>query len=129
MQKIRGAALIALSAACMFLLASCSQSTPPGITEGRARANVAALVGLISLVIGALALIRSGWQAGVRQIGGILAVVIGLTGMVLSVLHLRSSTGGIGTGSGRAGAIVALVLGLIGLILGGLALARSRRTD
>jgi len=39
--------------------------------------------------------------------------------MVLSVVHLRSSTGGFGTGSGRAGAIVALVLGLIGMNLGG----------
>ena len=39
-----------------------------------------------------------------------------------------SSTGGFGTGGGRAGAIVTLVLGLIGMNLGGLALARSRRS-
>jgi hypothetical protein len=48
--------------------------------------------------------------------------------MVLSVVHLGSSTGGFGTGSGRAGAFVALVLGLIGMNLGGLALARSHRS-
>ena len=57
-----------------------------------------------------------------------MALVLGLIGMVLSVVHLGSSTGGFGTGSGRAGAIVALVLGLIGMNLGGLALARSRRS-
>jgi hypothetical protein len=44
------------------------------------------------------------------------------------VLHLAGSTGGFGTGNGRAGAIVALVVGLIGMNLGGLGLARSRRT-
>jgi catechol 2,3-dioxygenase-like lactoylglutathione lyase family enzyme len=67
-----------------------------GITNGRARALVAAVVGLI--------------------------------GMILSVAHLGSSTGGFGSGSGRAGAIVALVLGLIGMNLGGMALSRSRRS-
>jgi hypothetical protein len=54
--------------------------------------------------------------------------VLGLIGMVLSLAHLSASTGGFGTGGGRAGAIVALVLGLIGISLGGLALARSRRS-
>ena len=57
----------------------------------------------------------------------IVALVLGLIGVVLSVGHLGSSTGGFGTGGGRAGAIIALVLGLIGMNLGGLALARSRR--
>jgi hypothetical protein len=65
---------------------------------------------------------------GNGRAGAIVALVLGLIGMVLSVVHLGSSTGGFGTGSGRAGAIVALVLGLIGMNLGGLALARSRRS-
>jgi hypothetical protein len=56
------------------------------------------------------------------------ALALGLIGMVLSVAHLGSSTGGFGSGGGRAGAIVALVLGQIGMNLGGLALARSRRS-
>lgn len=51
--------------------------------------------------------------------------MLGLIGMVLSVVHLAGSTG-FGTGGGRAGAIVALVLAVIGIGLGGLALARSR---
>jgi hypothetical protein len=101
-----------------------------GITNGRARALVAALVGLISLVTGGLALARSAGRIGNGngRTVAIVALVLGLLGMVLSVVHLGTSTGGFGTGSGRAGAIVALVLGLIGLNLGGLALARSRRS-
>jgi hypothetical protein len=101
-----------------------------GITNGRARAIVAAVVGLISLVIGGLALARSAGLigAGNGRAGAIVALALGLIGMVLSVTHLGSSTGGFGSGSGRAGAIVALALGLIGMNLGGLALARSRRS-
>ena len=103
---------------------------PIGITPGRARALVAAVVGLLSLVVGGLALARSAGRIGTGsgRAGAIVALVLGLIGMVLSVVHLGSSTGGFGTGSGRAGAIVALVLGLIGMNLGGLALARSRRS-
>jgi len=101
-----------------------------GITNGRARALVAAVVGLISLVVGGLALARSAGRigAGSGRAGAVVALVLGLIGMVLSVAHLGSSTGGFGAGSGRAGAIVALVLGLIGMNLSGLALARSRRS-
>lgn len=99
------------------------------LTAGRARALVAAVVGLISLIIGGLALARSAGRIGTGngRTAGILALILGLIGMALSVVHLGTSTGGFGTGGGRAGAIVALVLGLIGVNLGGLALARSRR--
>ena len=99
------------------------------LTAGRARALVGAVLGLISLVIGGLALARVGRGIGTGsgRAGAIMALVLGLIGIVLSVVHLGSSTG-FGTGGGRAGAIVALVLGLIGMILGGLALARSRRS-
>lgn len=101
-----------------------------GITSGRARSLVAAMVGLISLVVGVLAMARSSGRIGTGngRGGAIVALVMGLIGMVLSVVHLGISTGGFGTGSGRAGAIVALMLGLIGMNLGGLALARSRRS-
>jgi Family of unknown function (DUF6223) len=100
------------------------------ITTGRAKALVAAVVGLISLIIGGLALARSAGRIGTgnARAGAIAALVVGLIGMVLSVVHLGTSTGGFGSGSGRAGAIVGLVLGLIGMNLGGLALARSRRS-
>lgn len=100
------------------------------LTAGRTRAMVAAVVGLISLIIGGLALARSAGRIGTGngRAGAIVALGLGLVGIVLSVVHLGSSTGGFGTGGGRAGAIVALVLGLIGMNLGGLALARSRRS-
>lgn len=55
------------------------------------------------------------------------ALVLGLIGVILSVVHLGGSTG-FGTGGGRAGAIVGLVLALIVTSLGGLAFARSRRS-
>ena len=108
-------------------------ATHPGfaadLTGGRTRALVVAAVGLISLVIGGLALARSAGRIGTGngRAGGIVALILGLIGIVLSVVHLGTSTG-FGTGGGRAGAIVALVLGLIGVTLGGLALARSRRS-
>ena len=100
------------------------------LTGGRARALVAAGVGLISLIIGGLAMARSAGRSGTGngRTGGFVALILGLIGMFLSVVHLGTSTGGFGTGGGRAGAIVALVLGLIGVNLGGLTLARSRRS-
>ena len=100
------------------------------ITPGRRRASAAALVGLISVVIGGLALARAAGRIGTGngRAGAIVALPMGLIGAVLSVLHLANSTAGFGTGGGRAGAIVGLVLGLIGMNLGGLALARARHT-
>jgi len=122
--------LIAACAACVVSAAGCSPSPQVGMTSGRAQALVAAVVGLISLVIGGLALARSAGRIGTGngRVGAIVALVLGLIGIVLSVVHLGNSTGGFGTGGGRTGAIVALVLGLIGMNLGGLALARSRRS-
>jgi len=101
-----------------------------GPGSGRAGASLAAVVGLIGVVIGGLALARSVGRIGTGngRNGAIVALVLGLIGMVLAGLHLATNTGDIGTGHGRAGAIVALVLGPIGIVLGGLALARSRRT-
>jgi hypothetical protein len=101
-----------------------------GFGPGRAVASLAAVVGLIGVVIGWLALARSASRVGTGngRNRAIVALVLGLIGMVIAGLHLATSTGGIGTGHGRGGAIVAVVLGPIGMVLGGLALARSRRT-
>lgn len=101
---------------------------PGAMTSGRARALIGVAAGLISVIIGGLALSRSKSRLGAGRTGAFIALVLGLAGMVLSVIHLATSTGGFGTGSGRAGAIVALILSLIGMSLGGLALARSRRS-
>lgn len=97
-----------------------------GMTSGRAAALLPVAVGLISVVIGGLAL-RSAWRIGSGKRGAILTLIVGSVGMLLSILHLVRSSGGIGTGSGKLGAIVALVLGAIGAALGWMALARSRR--
>jgi hypothetical protein len=53
------------------------------------------------------------------RLGAVAAGLVGLTGVVIGGLALRSA-GRIGTGNGRLGAIVALVAGLIGTALGGL---------
>ncbi len=99
------------------------------MSSGRLGAIVAALVGLTGVVIGGLALARSGRiGTGTGGRGAIVALVAGLIGMALGGLVVATSDGGIGTGNGLGGAIVALVVGLIGMVLGGLALARSRRT-
>jgi hypothetical protein len=101
-----------------------------GITNGRARAIVAAVVGLISLVVGGLALARSAGRIGTGngRMGAIVALVAGLIAVVNGGLVLATADGGPGTGNGVVGAIVALVLGVIGMVLGRQALARSRRS-
>jgi FtsH-binding integral membrane protein len=97
-----------------------------GTTSGRLAALAAGVVGLISVVIGWLA--RSARRNGSKRLMSIVALAVGLTGVILSALHLvRSAGNAFGTGSGRLGAIVALIIGLTGMVLGGLALARSRK--
>jgi hypothetical protein len=96
-----------------------------GIGSGRLLPTVAAVVGLIGVVLGGLALARHR-RAGNERAGAIVAAVLGLISLVIGGLHAANSAGGFGTGNGLAGAIVAVVLGLVGMVLGGLALARSR---
>jgi hypothetical protein len=99
------------------------------IGSGRTVPTVAAVLGLIGVVIGALARARSTGRIGVGngRAGSIVALVLGLISVVVGGLHAANSAGGLGTGNGLAGAILALALGLIGMVLGGLVLARSRR--
>jgi hypothetical protein len=92
---------------------------------GRSVPSVAAVLGLISVVIGGLALSRSARRIG--RTGPVVTLVLGLISAIVGGLHTANSAGGLGTGNGLAGAVVALALGLIGLVLGGLAAAPSRR--
>ena len=101
---------------------------PYTLTTGRLVGSVAALVALAGVVIGGLALARSGRRIGNGKRGAIVALVAGLTGMVIGGLVVAAADGGPGTGYGIVGGFVALVVGLIATILGWLALARSRRT-
>jgi hypothetical protein len=97
-----------------------------GITSGRLTSIIAGLLGLTSIITGGLAL-RSSAGAGFKKRVGTWSMIIGSLSTVLSLIHLATTTGGFGTGSGKAGAIVAIVLGVIGVTLGSMALSRSRR--
>ena len=99
------------------------------LTPERVAATVAAVVGLLSAVIGGLALARSAGRMGTGngRRGAIVALVMGPTGLVIGGLVVATADGGLGTGNGLGGGVVAMMVGLIGMALGGLALARSRR--
>jgi hypothetical protein len=137
---VAGAALFGLFAlaapAVAHVSVQPSAASVYAMSAGRLGASAAAVLGLIGVVIGGLALARpagrfgtgSGTGSGSGRLGAIVALAAGLIGMALGGLVVATSTGGIGTGNGLGGAIVALVVGLIALVIGGLALARSRRT-
>ncbi|WP_326770925.1 DUF6223 family protein (plasmid) [Streptomyces sp. NBC_01591] len=100
-----------------------------GLTPERAWATTAALLALVGVVLGGMALARSAGHIG-NGIGGrgaIAALGAGLIAVVNGGLVVVTADGGLGTGNGIAGGYVALVLGLIAVVLGGLARTRSRR--
>ena len=97
------------------------------LTPGRLVGTVAALVALAGVVIGGLALARSG-RIGNGKRSAIVALVAGLTGIAVGGLVVAMAKGGPGTGYGIVGGYAALAVGLIATILGWRALARSRRT-
>ncbi|MGW0394636.1 DUF6223 family protein [Streptomyces sp. NPDC003042] len=99
------------------------------VSAGRIGASSAAVLGLIGMVIGGLALARPAGRFGVEsgRLGATVALAAGLIAMALGGLVVATSDGGLGTGNGLGGAFVALVVGVISTVLGGLALARSRR--
>ncbi|MGE3286175.1 MAG: DUF6223 family protein [Pseudonocardia sp.] len=94
------------------------------VGTGRTVPSVAALLGLTSVVLGVLALARPAR----RRAGAVVALVLGLVGLVVGGVHAANAAGGLGTGNGLAGAVVAVVLGLVGACLGGLATRRCRPT-
>ena len=111
-----------IAAVCLLWVTPASAAGGIGIGSGRLMPSVAALVGLMGVVLGGVALGRSAGRIGIA------AGVAGLISVIVGGLHAANSAGGIGTGNGLAGAIVAMVVGLISMVLGGLALARARRT-
>ena len=92
---------------------------------GRTIPSVAALVGLVSVIAGGIALLRP----ATGRIGAPVSLLLGVISAGVGGFHAAYAAGGVGTGNGLAGAIVAVVLGLIGIVLGALAFARSRRTE
>ncbi|MET8909030.1 DUF6223 family protein [Micromonospora sp. NPDC004551] len=105
---------------------------PTTMTTGRLLGSVAALVALAGVVVGGLALARSAGRIGNGngngRRGALVALVAGLTGMVLGGVVVAAAEGGPGTGYGIVGGFLALAIGLVATVLGWLALGRSRRT-
>ncbi len=132
--------LTALAAAALFaglvhaVLVTAHVSEPAattvyGLTPRRLWTTTVALLAVVGVIIGGLALRRSAgridtgsgrWRATVALVAGLIAVING-------GLNMAIAQGGPGTGSGILGGAVALLLGLIAMVLGGLALVRSRR--
>jgi hypothetical protein len=133
--------LAALAAAALFgglvhaVLVAAHVSEPAattvyGLTLRRLWATTAAVLAMVGVVIGGLALARIAGRIGTGngRMGAIVALVAGLIAAVNGGLNLAIAKGGPGTGNGVVGGAAALVMGLIAMTLGGLALARSRRT-
>lgn len=105
-------------------------TTVYGLTLRRLWARTAAVLALVGVIFGGLALARSANRFGTAsgRLGAIVTLVAGLIAVVNGGLNLAIANGGPGTGNGVVGGAAALVLGLIALTLGGAALARCRRT-
>jgi len=100
-----------------------ASQTVRGITPGRARSLAGVVVCLVSLVIAWRAKKRSNGGTDNGRTGAIVALVLGIIGIILSAVHLGITAGAVfGSGSGKAGAIFGLVLGLIAITLSGLSL-------
>ena len=101
-----------------------------GVTLRRLWATAAAVLALVGLVIGGLALGRPGSLVGTASgsLGATMALAVGLVAAFNGGLNVAVANGGPGTGNGVVGGAAAFVLGLIAVAIGGLGLARSRRT-
>src|SRR5688572_22644104 len=133
--------LAALAAAVLFgglvhaVLVAAHVSEPAattvhGLTPQRLWAATVAVLALVGVVIGGLALFRPHSRFGPAsgRLGAMVALVAGLIAVVNGGLVVAIADGGPGTGNGVVGGAAALVLGLMAAVLGGLAQARSRRT-
>src|SRR5262245_13548890 len=137
MKRTLAIILAALAAAALFgglvhavlVVAHLSEpaaTTVYGLTPRRLWATTVAVLALVGVVIGGLALARPASRFGTAsgRLGAIVALVAGLIAVVNGGLNLAIANGGPGTGNGVVGGAAAFVLGLIALGLGGLALAR-----
>jgi Family of unknown function (DUF6223) len=104
-------------------------TTVYGLTFRRLWASAVAVLAVVGVVLGGLALARGASRFGTAsgRLGAIVALVTGVVAVVNGWLVLAIANGGPGTGNGVVGGAGALVLGLIAMVLGGLALARFRR--
>ncbi|MEU2389464.1 DUF6223 family protein [Streptomyces sp. NPDC007369] len=102
------------------------------MSVGRVGASLSALVGLLGVVNGGLALAGRTGQgriaAWARRNGAVTAQAAGLIAVIAGGSVAATADGGLGTGNGLGGACVAMLLGLIAAVLGWSARSRSRRT-
>ena len=105
-------------------------STVYGLTTRRLWATSAALMALLGVAVGGLALTGRVSRFGTASVrhAAILGLVLGLIAAVNGLLNVAIANGGPGTGNGVVGGAAAFVLGLISVAIGGLALTRSGRT-
>jgi peptidoglycan/LPS O-acetylase OafA/YrhL len=101
-----------------------AETTVYGLTPRRLWATAAAMLALVGVVIGGVALTRP--VSRLRR--AILALGVGLLAAVNGGLNLAVASGGPGTGNGVVGGAVAFVLGMIAIAIGWVALTRSRRS-
>jgi heme/copper-type cytochrome/quinol oxidase subunit 3 len=99
-----------------------SETYVSGMTSGRAKSLIGVALGVSSLIIGWRTKARSKNKVNVSKSWPIAGVILGSAGVGLSILHLTASTGGFGTGGGKAGAIVGLLVGVCGGVFSVLAL-------
>jgi hypothetical protein len=103
-------------------------TTVHGLTLRRLWATTAAVLALVGVVSGGMAMYRVARRVGNHgRSGAIVALVAGPIAGINGGLNLAVATGGPGTGNGVVGAAAAFVLGVTAMALGGVALARSRR--
>jgi len=103
-------------------------TTVQGLTPRRLWATTFAVLGVVGVGMGGLALARpaSRFGTGSGRLGVMAALAAGFIAMVNGGLNVALASGGPGTGNGVVGGAAAFVLGFIGMALGGTALARSR---
>ena len=123
--------MLALMLADAYIAVQQDAVGPYTLTTGRLLATTSAVMALVSVVIGGLALARSAGRIGTGNgtMGASVALTAGLIAGVNGGLVLATADGGPGTGNGVVGAGAALVLGLVAMAVGGQVLARSRRTS
>ena len=84
------------------------------------------MLGLASLIFSIRHLRSSHSASAGKRKAVMIAGLAGLICVILAAVHIANSTGGFGTGSGKAGSIIAIALGLTAIILSCISLNRFR---
>ena len=101
------------------------------LSSGRILTMTAALIGVVGVAFGWVALARPAGRFGTSTgtLGAKLTLAAGLASIAIGAVVVATADGGFGTGNGLAGAYVAILVGLIALGIGAKALTRARRTS